>query len=483
MATAKKKRARRTSQGRKTKAKKAIAKREVVYDGYSSMIHQGKNSITEDKAKEYLGWNTDGQGLHCKEVSAIMGEKIFLANDTINVFITRSVLNTLTQEILRGRWRFNGEAIIIGRTGQILNGQHTLLALILAAHAWREHKELYPNWRKEPMIEKAVVFGVSEEDEVVNTMDTCRPRTLTQVLVRAGYFNKMKEGQRRRAGRALDHAIRMLWSKTNSHSNPFGVRRTHSESMAFLEQHPSVTKAVAHVFEEDAGSNKVGRFLSVGYAGACLYLMACSNTDPEAYYTSDSPNEELLDMSCWDAACEFWVELANNADKFKHLRSVIGDIIEEEGASRDERWAAVAKAWPLYLAKKPMTAKAVTPEVEIKDGARKLIDDDVLLGGIDVGDEFSAPNEEEVENGKKEVHRKRAAKKKKKKARTPRMKSDDWSIGDVAWVHHGAGLEPYLAELVSDPYETATGYDVELMDEDGQPCIESVDRLSLSEEV
>src|SRR6202012_885566 len=101
-------------------------------------------------------------------------------------------VDKLIQEMLNLRWEYNGEPIIIGATGQVLNGQHTLVALILAEQDRKKDKKWTENWPEEMQVAKDIVFGVSESDKVVDSMDTCIPRSLNDVMWRKDYFRKMK---------------------------------------------------------------------------------------------------------------------------------------------------------------------------------------------------------------------------------------------------------------------------------------------------
>lgn len=75
------------------------------------------------------------------------------------------------EDIRQRRWRINGETIVMGKTGNILDGQHRLLAIIEA---------------KMP-IEAFVVSGV--DDETFETLDSGRQRTPADVLGILGYPN------------------------------------------------------------------------------------------------------------------------------------------------------------------------------------------------------------------------------------------------------------------------------------------------------
>jgi hypothetical protein len=432
--------------------KKEASKREIVYKKVDCVIHHGENPITVAKAKALLGWQEETKkGEFGSNFIVKCGEvKVRCTNNETNRPLYMSVVETLKQEILKGRWRFNGEPIIIGQTGLMLNGQHTCIALVLAAWEFEQNPDKWPAWIKEPTIDKLIVYGVFEDDQTVNTMDTCKPRSLADVIYRAHYFKGMPSKGQRTLSRMLQFAINQMWEKTGVHANPHAVRSTHSESIAFLDTHPKLLAAVKHIFEEDNNEDKVGRYLSCGYSAAALYLMGCCGSKAESYYTDEQPNETLLDWSYWDRACEFFVELAGKGKTLKAVHDAIAALVESGAGSKKERWAIIAKAWEAYKDKKTVSSKTVHLEFVVKDEARHLTEAP-LFGGIDVGEEgipFNDPTEAEFEDRKDAVNEKRTGKKKQVAHRA----GEAWAKGDTAWVHN-AFEETTFVTLSGDPYE------------------------------
>lgn len=464
-----------TNKGKKATAKAAkVTKREVVYDKLYAEIFDVSTPlgpITEDKAKELLGWQeeTDKEkapfgNKHVTEISKIYGVKVRATNNTINRFLDLGKVALLKQEILRQRWQFNGEPIIIGTTGQVLNGQHALYALILAVKEYRDATLSYPEWETEPTIGKAVMYGVSEEDRVVDTMDTCKARSLTEVIGRANYFRDMKEGERKTASKMCDWAIRAMWKRTGVHITSLGIKQTHAECIAYLESHSQLLKAVKHIFNEN-DANKLAHFLPLGMASAMMYLMGCSNTDPDTYYKADEPTDKLLDWSNWDKASEFWVELVAGSAKLKPVRDVLTELIKQSPEGKvpnTYRWAVLTKAWNLYSAGKAITSKVISLKIELKDDVPHLAEEP-LLGGIDVGNDgvdHETTNDVTpvaITNGTAKAREKKFG-----KAKNGTKAGEDWAKGDTAWVHT-KGQDSYFCKLNIDPYETEGDGSVKVM--------------------
>jgi hypothetical protein len=334
------------------KKKKPPTQMKKIYDKPRATMCIGEKAITAAMARKILGWEEEegkdkfGSN-HVPEVTGAYGRKVRLLRNTINRPIYRGVLNTLKQEILC-RWQFNGEPIIIGEYGSLLDGQHSLIALILAVKEWREHQDKWKDhWHEEPRIDKLIVTGVSEDDKVVNTINTCKSRSFMDVVYRdSRFFSDLKHRDRRAVSRITDHAVRMLWSRTGACLDPFAPRRTHSESVDFIERHPRLLEAIKHVYQEDGSQKVLSAYLTPGYLSALLYLMGTSASDVDAYRAGDPPSEKQLDLSKWNDACDFIVLLAAGGKQLTPLRQAIRNLMDsEEGASVAERCALIINTW------------------------------------------------------------------------------------------------------------------------------------------
>lgn len=94
--------------------------------------------------------------------------KALLDNNTNNRNITKGHLAMLKSEILSGNWQYNGQPIIIGETGRLLDGQHRMTAVVETGIP----------------IETNVMRGIKESAFV--TIDTGKVRGGSDVLSIAG---------------------------------------------------------------------------------------------------------------------------------------------------------------------------------------------------------------------------------------------------------------------------------------------------------
>ncbi len=369
--------------------------REVKYPEISAAIcKEGYPSgpITVAQAKGLIGWTEIKQ----KNLDPLLRDRskkhIWCTNNLGNRPIYPSVYEAYIQEIMQHRWQFNGEPIIISNTGIVLNGQHQLVALILAEQDRTGDNKFHweATWDGPVTLEKMITFGIDESDEVINTMDTCRPRSLADVLYRSPFFADRPAGDRKYAAKLCESGIRLLWLRTGCDSDQWAPRRTHAEALDFLTRHDRLLEAIKHIIGEDKGKEKkISKYLTAGYASAMLYLMGTCKSDGEDYHIKERPTQEMLDFSLWDKALDFWRSLPET-DEFKELRHAIGmlyDEANETDGSVAEKIAIIVNAWLLFLNDTPFTKENLVPEGLYKtgdDGVTKLAYMPIV-GGIDIG--------------------------------------------------------------------------------------------------
>lgn len=450
--------------------KRKTTKSDVLYPKPSVKLYGGdKPPIDQTLARKLLGWEEEGEEKFGKDflLKDKQGKKIRCHNNVKNRPLYKANLEKLTQEILNGRWEYNGETIIVGETGLVLNGQHSLIALILACQEWPSQSEEYSHlafsWKVEPTIDKLVAFGVSEKDKVVNTMDTCKPRSLSDVIYRSKYFSDMQTGDRGKVAKMTEFAVELLWHRTGASLNAFAPRRTHSESLDFIERHPRILACVKHVFEENGKEKRIVSYTSPGYAAGLLFLMACSKTLPEKY--KESQDGSVLDFSRYDSACDFWVMLAGSDPKVSAVKKTLVKLASTDRVSRQIRWAVLCKAWNLYIEDKPITEAGLKLKYrEDRDGFKHL-DELPVVDGIDIGDpneiderhiKAPDPNPQEIEERKakaiaeRKTTKKKSAKKKVTEEKAPpkkKKKAQKLQVGSRRWVS-SSGKEPWRGRVM-----------------------------------
>lgn len=361
----------------------------------------GDKPLTAAKAKEFLGWQEATATGTQKGVFTIGKRRVFLFNNHKNRPIYWGTVLMIKQEILRRKYQFNMENIIIGKTGLVLNGQHRLLGLILAAEEWEAHPGKWKDyWQSEPTIETTMALGAEETDAVVNTMDTARPRTLSDVIYRSEYFADKPMKERREASRMMQYAINIVWDRTAAGMSTHLGIRTHSESLDFLGRHPKLLECVDHIqiINGDGEENvkRINAYISPGYASGLMYLMAASATEGREYQTSSNPTEGQLDMSRWGKAQEFWTNLAQRSKMATPLIQALVKHDQESLCNKAVREGLIIKAWNAFIENGKITPSDLTLEWHTDAEGFRTLNEYPIMGGIDVADAPEDDEEDEV---------------------------------------------------------------------------------------
>ena len=166
----------------------------------------------------------------------------WLKRNHINRPIQRKHVQALVAAIRDGQWDdANGETIIFGATGNLLDGQHRLTAVVEAQH----------------QIVSLVVFGVEESKR--GTIDTGNRRLLGHFM---GMMGK-KNGITLAATLSYLHAWEEGTLLADQHGLPF---KTYQEGMAFYAAHPGIEDSVS------IAKNRVSPLIS-GAQGCMLHWL------------------------------------------------------------------------------------------------------------------------------------------------------------------------------------------------------------------
>lgn len=153
--------------------------------------------------------------------------------DSRNRALNEARVAWLASQITEGCWRLNGEAIVIGKDGSILDGQHRLHAVIRADKAIR------------------VVIVRDVDPAVFHTIDTGKPRSMGDVFTIAG----------ERHATAKAAVAKLMWNLMQRPDNcPIfcsgwgGQRVTNQKALEVLKRHPRLDEVAA----ENYSFSKVG---------------------------------------------------------------------------------------------------------------------------------------------------------------------------------------------------------------------------------
>ena len=355
-----------------------------------SQEHGGNGKLTVEIAKELLGWQEETDNVKFGNVFSLRlpdGTKVRLLNNLDNRPFYAAVADAWKLEILRGKWQLNGETMVIDRLGMIHDGQHRLVGLVLAEVERLANPDKWAKFWEEPCsIETLVVFGISEDDEVVNTLGTGKPRSLSDVIYRSEYFKDLPAKNRAKVARMTSFAVKMVWFRTAADLASFAPKRPHSESLDFIANHPTLLGCVKHIVAEDGDKEKaISEYISIGYAAGLMYLMASAATEHENY--DEVGTEEGIDFTLKDKAEEFWVLFAHSEDKqFKLLKETLIKLDATGGLGRDLLCGTICKAWNNWVDGKSITPKAIELQMDEDEFGRPIVVEHPRVGGIDIGE-------------------------------------------------------------------------------------------------
>lgn len=354
---------------------------------------QGEKCLTQEKIDQLLGWTVvqDGAPYHLKDKE---GNFIFMTKNTLNRPIYQGLLNTYAQEHLRRRWRLNGEPTIIGQFGTVLDGQHSLISCKLAEQMRKKDPEKYAEWWDSPVtMERIIVYGIEENDDTVNTINTGKPRRMNDVLYRSEWFRDKEPPVKKLLAKITSYAIDFLWMRTGADLKSEGYyapKRTHPEMMDFVRRHPRLLEYASFINDHFGGGQTWADNVSLitpGYATACLYLMASSSSEGDIYRGGDRAEIDL-EWENEDAAKDFWEKFSNSDPDMKILRDTLGRMNKPDPdgklPSTLEKVSVLARAWLAFVHEKPIT----TPAIKLSysngtNGQTPTLKDVPEFGGID----------------------------------------------------------------------------------------------------
>lgn len=392
----------------KPASKKKAPKKEtgpILYPAVEARIFTGDAPITVDVAKQLLAWET-APDKATPILTDKLGNKIVTHNNSTNRPFDPALADAWKLEILRKKWRLNGETIIVDKCGNVQSGQHRLIGLIFAAQEWEQDGKLDKSsqrwadyWPTEPTMDGIVVFGIDGDDDTVNTIDTTKPRSATDVLYRSDWFENDPAERRKELATICGRAVKLLWERTQARDFSEAPRRPHSELVDFVRRHPSLIDCTRFIRDESEGT-KLAEYVPTGYAAAILYLMGSATSDHAKYRESNS--EAGMDWKLHDVAEAFWSDFAGNGKATEKIRDAINAIPDAlpGGPAMQLRIGAIINGWNLYSAKKKITQDDCTLEVEIDQYGSPQVIGMPRIGGIDVEYETDEPAKSETKADK-----------------------------------------------------------------------------------
>ena len=372
------------------KTEKKRKKGKVVYKEFDvTLFKKGTKTgiLTSDAAKKLMGWTENVP----KNVEPLLHDQfdkpILCLHNTDNRPFSLGLCTDWKLEILRGKWRLNGETIIIDRTGMVQDGQHRLIGLILAVQEYEKDPELWSvYWKTPPCIEVLVVTGVLEDDDTINSIGVSKPRTRSDVVFRSEMLSDIiVRKDRKSVSSILSYGVKLLWERTAANIGPFRLvpKRSHSGFLDFIARHPRIEECARIIWEMNKEKRSISNFLPLGMASGMMYLMGATASDQDEYIKVNS--EEVVNWDNWDKSQEFWKELARKSKLLQPLGERLLAIDSTGVLGSGEKQGMLCKAWDLYLNDLPITEEDIAVMITTDDNDLPILAEHPIMGGLDIG--------------------------------------------------------------------------------------------------
>lgn len=239
------------------------------------------------------------------EIITPAAAKNFLEKNTTNRKVSLATVDRYAADMKADRWANNGQGIVVALDGELLDGQHRMLAIIASQKS----------------IGMLVVRGAPKESFV--TMDTGKPRSLSDLLSIQGY----------------DHTNTLATAARSAYNYIGGVQQGYPVTKAalddFIQAHPH-TQTAASMVSKYAKLKQRGPFASVVFLGSYR-----GNLNDEAESFLDGVN---------------YGEGMRRGDPRHTLREwILAERLRGRGQLRnDAAFAAIGRAWNAWAAGKEL---------------------------------------------------------------------------------------------------------------------------------
>lgn len=228
-----------------------------------------------------------------------------LNNKIFNRTISGPVVEKYSRDMKSGRWKLNGQAIKVSRSGQLLDGQHRLEAVKKAGRPF-------------PAI---VVRGIL--DETFSSLDIGRRKTLAESLRDHGEINTA----------SLASALRWLWMHQNNCILSANISPTNGELLELLEENPDIRMSVRHALS-------TRDLMGSGISGALHFVFSKTNREKADTFFARLNDGILLEPP--------------NPIYYLRERLLKNRKSHRIRMAEAERFALIVKAWNFFLQDRPM---------------------------------------------------------------------------------------------------------------------------------
>lgn len=406
--------------------KKRTQKRSKVHDSISLYMHERQEGtgLDAERAKELLGWKEEtdtklfGTAFILRDNART---KIRMFNNPTNRPFRISLAKRYANEMIRGKWRLNGETIVIDEYGHVQNGQHRLVGLILASQMDNSSIE----------IDAIIITGIDSGKECIDTLDIGQKRSLGDVLFRNHEFtgNNYNERDTKQLSAILAGAIRLDWLRMGGKKISDAPHFPHSEALEFFSRFPEIQDSVELIHRLENGTNidgkRISSYLPMTVAAGLHFLMTTSQTDSSVLFDDCDTD---IDTSMRTKATKFWEQFAlgegERTDATLVLRNVLVRLISDSSADRDMVLGCVVNAWIAYIENREVKATKLRPKRKRHEETNRLVQIEYpYLGGLDLDPNMLVALAEPETESTSEVEEEKEESKPRKRKKTTRKQT------------------------------------------------------------
>lgn len=237
-----------------------------------------------------------------------------------NRSVSERNLNYLLAEMRRGNWKVTGHTIKIGKDGRLLDGQHTLQALV------KYGKPL------------DLCVARNLDDEIFEVLDTGKNRTAADVLQILGHGNSV----------ALSGAVKAILNYQAGHLSSAGkhkITASNTQVRKFVDDNPAIHEVVTYA----KGITKVFKAIPPAQIAMLYWVLSKKNQDKaDVFFERYSSGIELSEKS-----------------PIRILRErFMKDMINKSKLRPRDKMALFIKAWNHYLSGQYVTSLALPNNYE-----------------------------------------------------------------------------------------------------------------------
>lgn len=237
-------------------------------------------------------------------INAEVAQQIVSMFNSTNRKLRPGFVKLYANEMLRGKWKLNGEPLLFGLdeqgTESIISGQHRLHAVLEANKQYLKDPSKYPDAVLE--LHTVCIYGI--DLSTADTVDQGVNRSHGDVLFRDEWVTSVipkewndKPSNRDKWTKCLAHAARLVWLRQGGATVSSATKFLTSEMLEFIKgshQHLcEFVSAILSASQEDGGGLKI----SIPYIAALCYVASLDENGDVIKETKNVLLDSMLEIA------------------------------------------------------------------------------------------------------------------------------------------------------------------------------------------